>query len=707
MIYFARIELRSPESLNNGLAHLIIETSEGSQPELSTDALKNNGQYKEYISNKKIKNVHATYQIYETEDNLTNATSEEIFEQTINAAGTKLIGSGELSVATRVKKKKKTSALVIVISVCISALVFSAIGIIVGKKLLAPKPVSETEGGVQQYESDGMIIPAQDVLTVDAEQITVTIDRSYSSVPVEDLQLKGAVVDGKAEIELPSFDKTDFFSHVAGYTWGFSTNPDADRIEYYSGGTYSFSKDIKLYRVLVKYGGGSGTKDDPYLIDYFDQLELMSEEKARGYFRQTADIEFPVWAKHTPIDTINELKEEPQKDYFSYDGGGYCIDGITSALFGTVSGAVIENVNIRNSVITTYEYGNFGAIVCECRNYQYANDSGKFSTGETIIRNCSVSHTSLSPSTFMIEEETEPTNAEVIPADSIEYDENGNLIEKDKTTEKPTETPKKPTKSAEYCIGAISGVGGQIENCYVTDFGIFANQDSYYLYAGGISGMPSSVTNSAVYFYSAQGRIFNAGGIAGSANGCKQYNAAGHETPVVYGGNIQGCVARNVVLTPELSAGGITAMGTSDSDTAIISNCYANELLLTAGEYDKDGKLITAGVNGGIIGIDGTEGNGHLITNCVSLADYSVIGKKSKSVYDSTVRQAPAYAFYQENILSVINSNSVNDNKPKEIFTGEFIFGDGEFGDESGRLAYPEKIKELFAKTIIENNNGG
>ncbi|MBQ6039286.1 MAG: hypothetical protein IJL32_00695 [Oscillospiraceae bacterium] len=56
--------------------------------------------------------------------------------------------------------------------------------------------------------------------------------------------------------------------------------------------------------MLVKYGGGSGTKEDPYRIDYFDQLEPMSEEKARGYFRQTADITFPVWASHTPIHTV-------------------------------------------------------------------------------------------------------------------------------------------------------------------------------------------------------------------------------------------------------------------------------------------------------------------------------------------------------------------------------------------------------------------
>ena len=54
------------------------------------------------------------------------------------------------------------------------------------------------------------------------------------------------------------------------------------------------------------------------------------------------------------------------------------------------------------------------------------------------------------------------------------------------------------TKHAEHCIGAISGNGGEISGCYVTDFGIYAYLDDYYLYAGGISGKPASVTDSCV-----------------------------------------------------------------------------------------------------------------------------------------------------------------------------------------------------------------
>lgn len=66
------------------------------------------------------------------------------------------------------------------------------------------------------------------------------------------------------------------------------------------------------------------------------------------------------------------------------------------------------------------------------------------------------------------------------------------------------------------------------------------------------------------------------------------------------------------------------------------------------------------------------------------------------SLYDDdTVRLAPAYAFYQENILSVINRNSVNPDNPKEIFTGCFRFGDSAvFGDATGALPYPETVAD-------------
>jgi len=145
---------------------------------------------------------------------------------------------------------------------------------------------------------------------------------------------------------------------------------------------------------------------------------------------------------------------------------------------------------------------------------------------------------------------------------------------------------------------------------------------------------------------------------------------------------------------------------------ALISNCYATELHISCGEYEDEARtqVIKQGFIGGIIALDGTGKYGHTISNTVSLADFSVIGKKEKSTYDDTVRLAPAYAFYQENIQTVINRNTVNPANPKEIFTGCFIFGEpDEFGDETGNLAFPATIQDLLPITVIqkeENQNG-
>lgn len=547
---------------------------------------------------------------------------------------------------------------------------------------------------------DGMIIPEQAEISADVEQITISIERSYSAVPTEDLQIKGEVIDGVAQITLPEFDKTDFFTHVSGYTWGFSTNPDGKKIEYYGGSTYSFSKDTKLYRVLVKYGGGSGTKDDPYLINYFDQLELMGEEKARGYFRQTEDIVFPEWASHTPIDTVNELKSDPQAEYFEYDGNGYAIQNLDNSLFGTVSGAVIKNVNIQNSFINTEKFKDYGFIACEVYNYRYETEGESYETGETLIQHCSVSHSAIYAEIPQEENATESvqvvTAPVVVPPDLVEYDEDGNIIEK--TTEFE---PIKVTKHGEYAVGAITGLGGQIENCYVTDFGIYASLEDYFLYAGGISGKPANIVNSAVYDFSAQGNIFNAGGIAGSCGGSRMYNPTGKELPDFYGGNIQGCLARKIVLTTESSAGECS----TNAENAVISNCYANELDFKTGVYE-DEELVKSGYSGGICGTDGKENNGHKIMNTVSPANLKVIGSKKISGYDDTVRLAPDYAFYQENILTVLNRNTISPDNPKEIYTGNFVFSDsGVFGDENGGLPFPEEITDLFEKIDVEEEN--
>ena len=712
MKYFSRVRLEAGKD-HDVILFLILDAGDSEEPTLDKAAVIESREYRLFTQGVHSKVVVAEYSVYRTELEITANLENDRFEKMIETGEAEIVSSGEMQIPRNEKHDRKTGEIVrkhkhspfLILAIAGGAVAFSMAVFAVGKSFGRGTALPDTPIESANVAEDGLIIPKQDQIAENAEQITVTIDRSYSAVPVEDLQLKGAVSKGKATILLPEFDKTDFFTHVPGYSWGFTSDPNGKKIEYYSGQAYDFTEDTKLYRVLVKYGGGSGTRDDPYRVDYFDQLELMSEEKARGYFKQTADISFPVWASHTPIRTVNELKADPNSEHFEYDGGGFLIEKLDAPLFETVSGAVIRNVNIRNSAIVSDGYKDYGFLVCTAYNYHYlAEDEQVYETGETVIEHCSVSHSSITvkqPEPEAGENEPAVTTMEVVPPDVIKYDEDGNIIE-------PEEEPVEPTKHAEHCIGAITGIGGQIDGCYVTDFGIFNELPEYYLYCGGVSGKPASVSDSAVYYYSAQGNIFNAGGIVGSAAGARAYDAKGRELPNSYGGSIQGCLARNIILKTETVAGGIAAEGTTDAESAIISNCYCNELDFSCGEF-KDAERIECikqGTVGGMIALDGSGKHGHLITNCVSHADFKVIGQKTRSSFDDTVRLAPAYAFYQENILTVLNKNTVNPVNPKEIYTGSFMFGEnGAFGDETGSLAYPEKISDLLAKTIAEGND--
>lgn len=711
MIYFAKTNVGMGDKPQ--IIYVILpDAGKNNPPMLTREILMQDQSFRSIVGNyrKQISIIFAVYEIDEKPENLNASTQPEVFEELIETGKATPCSSTSDFLISSIKqlkknkpKKAKTSPLKVIGIIAATTLVVGGIVSAVAYKLYQNQVRNLTSPANYNGATteDGLLIPKQEAIPENADQITVTIDRSYSPVPVEDLQLKGAVHSGKAKIQLPEFDKEDFFNHVSGYSWGFTSDPNGEKIEYYGGKEYTFSQDTKLYRVLVKYGGGSGTKDDPYLIDYFDQLELMSEEKARGYFKQIADLSFPEWCEHKPIDTVNELKADPKSEYFEYDGGGYLIEGLTQPLFGKVSGSVIKNVNVRNAVIENREYKDYGAIVCNVYNYRYKAEDATYETGETLIQHCTVSHTSI---ILKIPAEEQPngeaapvvTTMEVVPPDLIVYDEDGNPIEATTTTE-----PVADTKTAEYAIGAISGNGGQIEDCYVQDFGIFNYLTDYILYAGGISGKPANVINSSVYYYSANGNIFHSGGIVGSAAGSSMYDADGKELPEYYGGNIQGCGAGLLILKSELSAGGIAGIGGTKAEDALISNCYANKITFECGIFGAQKEVIEEGITGGIIGADASTGNGHLITNTVSITEQPVIGQKAKSRYDDTVRMAPDFAFYQENIQSVLNKNTVNPANPKEIFTGSFTFTPGLFGDETGALAYPSSLSDLFEKVII------
>lgn len=708
MNYFCDVVVTAKKDVQKRLFFVLDEPKNGSIPEFTQRMLYENAEYRGFIKNNKTKIYPVKYTVYKTTESVTANMSDDYFIDLIEKS--ERCSSGEFSMTAKLEVYKKGRSKSKFILVGISAvLIATGVGLgsywygsqITANRILTSAPEPEPESSNNTV--DGMKILNQNYEeTEDAEQITISLDRSYSAVPKDDIQLKGALINGEAEITLPEFDREDFFSHIPGYTYGFSSIPDGDKIEYYGGQSYKFTEDTKLYRVIVKYGGGSGTKEDPYIINYYDQLELMSEEKARGYFKQTCDIEFPEWASHTPIDTVNELKSEPEKEKFEYDGGGYAISNLTSPLFGKVSGALISNVNIQNSVINSSEYKYYGFIVCEAYNYQYDVKETKksYETGETVIRKCSVSDSSIMieyPEDENSENEVVVTAHEVEAPGRIEYDDKGNPI-----TTSPEQAPP-VTLKGDFAVGAVSGTGGQIESCYVNNFSVSCNIDEYFLYAGGISGKPANVTNSFVSSFSVSGRVFTSGGIAGSAGGSRKYNAMGETLPNIYGGNIQGCAAIKLQLGSEFAAGGLAGEGTSNAKDALISNSYVYNAELKSGTRE-NGVIKKTGYNGGIIGSDGQSSNGHKISNCVSPAEYKAIGSPVKSKGDDTVRLAPGYAYYQNTILDVLNANSIDKNNPSEIFTGAFKTG-SILSDENGTLAYPEAVEELISRVNANTSN--
>ena len=683
---------------------------EGKATPLTVEMLTQNPSYMRFADANKNKAIHVNYVMHSTNDDIANIDPgrlDEHFRSLIDNGNAEKCSSSSLMIEPKKStkaaprkggKKRRTSKKFFYAVIAVSTLTALLLGIGIGG-VIGNGRGNQGVDAEQEIIIDGMIMPKKVEFSPDAQLLTVSIDRSHLAVPREDVQLQGEVIDGVAVIKLPRFDRTNFFDHVTGHTWGFTSEPQGTKIEFYGGMEYRFSENVKLYRVLVKYGGGSGTREDPYMIDYYDQLNLMAENQVRGFFRQTADITFPEWTEHTPIDTVNELKRTPEKEHFEYDGGEFKIEGLTAPLFGRVSGSLIHNVNVTNAFIETEEHMNLGFIVNEAYNFQYDVDGTVYETGETIIRNCTVHYSAITVKLPELDDGEEPP---------LDYDEDESGEESTISGEvgEVADDKPPPTKTAEYALGGITGLGGQIENCYVTDVGLFAESPSIFLYAGGVSGKPANVVNSGVYFLAIKGNIFHAGGIAGSAAGSRLRNADGAEVAKAYGGNVQGCYVRSFTAHTENSAGGIVGEASTDAENAMISNSYATDIDLRIGIFaDKERTTaLKLGTSGGVVGSDGNDSNGHIIVNTVSPVGLGVIGAERVSAFDDTVRLAPQHAFTQSGMLEVVNRNAVHPNVPGVIFTGTFMFAeDARNSNDTGAFPFPEGISE----SLLRIHGGG
>lgn len=433
-----------------------------------------------------------------------------------------------------------------------------------------------------------------------ATYITISVDRSYLNKA--DIEYKMPLdMTGYAKLTLPVVDdKNDIYNSIFGCTYGYSTkkqNGDFGTIEYYGGVESKFSKSTKLYRVLNEYGGGKGTAENPYIISYYDQLLRLSEQGAKGYFIQTADIAFPRNTDRNPISTkkIARGYENKSYDYFVYDGQGYSIKNISGdgGLFGTIAAGTIQNVVVDGANTKAGKNKNLGVICNEIVSYAYpSTDTNEyFSTGNTRIIGCKVLNSK-------------------ITADGAEN------------------------------IGGICGFGGDISDCMADGITVSGGKS-----IGGIVGNACTVTGCIANNITVSGSAVCAGGIAGTAYGVELFNSG--EKPHCAGGSIIGCGVRTFTSTAE-NSGGIVGTATAHNVSAYIKSCYAANIYLNGTN------------NGGIAGADGNE-NGHKILYCIvdNANNYPVIGKRTRSSAKTMILSVPAdTGLTVEGVLSVLNAKS-------------------------------------------------
>ena len=433
-----------------------------------------------------------------------------------------------------------------------------------------------------------------------ATYITISVDQSYLNKA--DIEYKMPLdMTGYAKLTLPVVDdKNDIYNSVFGCTYGYSTkkqNGDFGTIEYYGGVESKFSKSTKLYRVLNEYGGGKGTAENPYIISYYDQLLRLSEQGAKGYFIQTADIAFPRNTDRNPISTkkITRGYENKSYDYFVYDGQGYSIKNVSGdgGLFGTIAAGTIQNVVVDGANIKAGKNKNLGVICNEVVSYAYpSTDTDEyFSTGNTRIIGCKVLNSK-------------------ITADGAEN------------------------------IGGICGFGGDISDCMADGIAVSGGKS-----IGGIVGNACTVTGCIANNITVSGSAVSAGGIAGTAYGVELFNSG--EKPHCAGGSIIGCGVRTFTSTAE-NSGGIVGTATANNVSAYIKSCYAANIYLNGTN------------NGGIVGADGNE-NGHKILYCIvdNANNYPVIGKRTRSSAKTMILSVTAdTGLTVEGVLSVLNAKS-------------------------------------------------
>ncbi len=154
---------------------------------------------------------------------------------------------------------------------------------------------------------------------------------------------------------------------------------------------YSFVNFVFHDYDITQFAGGSGTENDPYLIEIPEHLH-----NVRGFywahFLQIADIDLEVFPWNTDKGW-QPIGDDYKKFSGSYDGNGFTISNLTirrpdenwAGLFGYVYGANLKNIDIKEIDITggSFTGGLAGKIEqgIISNSYTYGRVSGNWCVG--------------------------------------------------------------------------------------------------------------------------------------------------------------------------------------------------------------------------------------------------------------------------------------------------------------------------------------
>ena len=160
---------------------------------------------------------------------------------------------------------------------------------------------------------------------------------------------------------------------------------------------------IGLY---AEFAGGSGTKEDPWLIETVEQLNNIRNFKGTQsfdkYFKQIADIDLGVapWNQGVGWEPIGN---EKGRFYGHYDGNEFTISNLSISrpeenmvgLFGDCIGAELLNITLKSAKVEGFDYvgmlaGSVGPITGEVKGIHRIGKVSRCSVQGTIAGNSRV-----------------------------------------------------------------------------------------------------------------------------------------------------------------------------------------------------------------------------------------------------------------------------------------------------------------------------